>query len=443
MKIKKLDQFFFNDNPQFATFVGDDGQESEQQGNPRSLLLSSRIVHGNRLVPTIAPYCLHKDKHSLYGHSLFIELKNQSKQSIYKGVTSYHHEVFNNRALTKPNDFAIGVELEMNASTVDVKEALREGTILSSNYFHFHADSSLDYDVGVELNTVPLPSKVALSKEFWDGFCAMLRKYFYVNSRCGLHFHINRAFFFPDELASARVVHTVPADEASNKYLNFLNYMSLLYFNIWKGSPGKRLFSHFLSEVFLRSNNHYCPALHPTQTLLNLLHTKNVLSSYSGSRRLSKTFVDTLFTALYDSALDGILESRRTDETLPRETSFPFFSANRDELNVSRASNSARLDATIEFRRGQATLDPQKIHAMVCFIYYLSVFVRQATHRSRPLYSATTPETLEKFMTVLRDQKVSPRLSNIVSALYFEENRNLPCDWPTYQISRNAGKEKP
>lgn len=428
MKIKKVGKFFFNDNPQFATFVGEATNDY------------TRISTGGSLIYRQTPPNKIPDKRSLLGKPLPQKLITDYHQSVYKGVTRYHSEIHINKTLQKANDFAIGVELEMCAKDGDIIEAIKHGDILSSNYFHFHEDGSLPFYIGAELNTIPLPSDVALSKDFWNGFCAMLSRYFKISSSCGLHFHINRAFFFPDDAIIFGQSFAKPPDADTMKHYNYLNFMALLYDNINRFSDKSP--TNLLSHVFGRKNNSYCPPLRPSATLISLEALKKTLQkTYSISPRTQLKITSELFSEAQDYNLTDSARGGRYFRSTRFVNSFPFFHDDRSEFNF-RSPDPGCLSQTIEFRRGKATLDPQKIHTMICFIYYLSTFVRQTVKSSRSIFDATTPATLERFMKVLKNQTMSPMLSAIVSKCYFKEDPPKVRCWPALSISPTAGKER-
>ena len=428
MKIRKVGKFFFNDNPQFATFVGEATRDH------------TRISTGESFIYSQTPPSKTPDKRSLLGKSLPQKLITDYNQSIYKGVTRYHSELKVNKTLQKANEFAIGVELELCAKDIDLADALRSGDILSSNYFHFHEDGSLPYRIGAELNTIPLPADVALSKDFWNGFCAMLNRYFKTSSSCGLHFHINRAFFFPDEAIIQGQFFARTPDADTMKHYNYLNFMALLYDNISRFSNENT--KDLLSLVFGRKNNAYCPPLRPSATLRSLdalraaLQKTHVISPRAQIKIASELFSESQDYSLTESAREG-----RYYGNTRFINPFPFFYDDRAEFNF-RSPDPGCLHHTIEFRRGKATLDPQKIHAMICFIYYLSTFVRQRVKSSRSIFDATTPATLERFMKILKNQTMSPMLSAIVSKCYFKEEVPKARCWPALSISSTAGKER-
>lgn len=120
-------------------------------------------------------------------------LPNYSTDNIYVGQNGYHASHANgylNQPTVPFTGHRIGVELEVEANTEDLKDEI---VGKKSNWFTRERDGSLN-DNGIEFITVPLLPDDAKSYTTWQPLCNYLKNKAksWDTGRCGLHVHIGR-----------------------------------------------------------------------------------------------------------------------------------------------------------------------------------------------------------------------------------------------------------
>lgn len=122
--------------------------------------------------------------------------------TIYTGLHGYHHShsvtMNTPKKEMKEGAYRIGVELEIEAhSSADRAKINKVG----SNWFFQETDSSLRDGRGIEIVTIPLLPKDAMSVDTWSPLVDFLKPLAesYTSSNCGLHVHIGREALGKDE----------------------------------------------------------------------------------------------------------------------------------------------------------------------------------------------------------------------------------------------------
>ena len=123
-------------------------------------------------------------------------------ETIYTGLKSYHssHSVTMNtpKKEMKEGAYRIGVELEIEAYSSLDRDTINK---VGSNWFFQETDSSLRDGRGIEIVTIPLLPKDAMSVDTWSPLVEYLKPLAesYTSSNCGLHVHIGREALGKDE----------------------------------------------------------------------------------------------------------------------------------------------------------------------------------------------------------------------------------------------------
>lgn len=122
--------------------------------------------------------------------------------TLYTGLNGYHHShsvtMNTPKKEMKEGAYRIGVELEIEAKSRSNRQKINK---VRSNWFFQETDSSLASDRGIELVTIPLLPKDAMSVDTWSPLVEYLKPIAesYSSSRCGLHVHIGREALGKDE----------------------------------------------------------------------------------------------------------------------------------------------------------------------------------------------------------------------------------------------------
>lgn len=128
-------------------------------------------------------------------------LDSYTTDSMYAGMHRYHHShsARMNRPVKemKEGQYRIGVELEIEANSNSDRRKINK---VASNWFFQESDGSLG-SYGVELITIPLLPKDAMSMDTWSPLVDFLsgKAQSWGRDSCGLHIHIGREAFGKDE----------------------------------------------------------------------------------------------------------------------------------------------------------------------------------------------------------------------------------------------------
>lgn len=120
-------------------------------------------------------------------------IHNAYKQNvIYKSIHGYHSGRTYNAPINSDCDYKIGVELEVECNTSDIKQKLHAK--FQSNWLLMERDGSLSDARGIEFITIPMCPKHIKSKNTWCDFIEFMssRAKSWNTTTCGLHVHIGR-----------------------------------------------------------------------------------------------------------------------------------------------------------------------------------------------------------------------------------------------------------
>lgn len=111
----------------------------------------------------------------------------------YVGISNYHSEREYNQPFKKEKDYMIGVELEVEFKSL---AELSNFTDKPSNWFMRERDSSLN-SLGCEIITTPMNPSDAKDSDLWETVCSdiLMHAKAWDSPRCGLHVHIGREIF--------------------------------------------------------------------------------------------------------------------------------------------------------------------------------------------------------------------------------------------------------
>lgn len=115
---------------------------------------------------------------------------NYTRDHTYTGMGGYHDHVNWNDPIKTDKKYRIGVELEIEAKTSQLKSLINE---TKSNWFYQQRDGSLGSN-GVEIITVPLQRKDAMARSTWRELVEYLsdKAEAWKKPSCGLHVHFGR-----------------------------------------------------------------------------------------------------------------------------------------------------------------------------------------------------------------------------------------------------------
>lgn len=115
---------------------------------------------------------------------------NYKRDHTYTGMGNYHDRVDWNDPIKTDKKYRIGVELEIEAKSSTLKNLINE---TQSNWFYQQRDGSLGSN-GIEIITVPLQRKDAMARSTWRELVAYLsdKADAWKKTSCGLHVHFGR-----------------------------------------------------------------------------------------------------------------------------------------------------------------------------------------------------------------------------------------------------------
>lgn len=115
---------------------------------------------------------------------------NYKRDHTYTGMGNYHDSVDWNDPIKTDKEYRIGVELEIEAKSSTLKNFINE---TKSNWFYQQRDGSLGSN-GIEIITVPLQRKDAMARSTWRELVEYLsdKAEAWKKTSCGLHVHFGR-----------------------------------------------------------------------------------------------------------------------------------------------------------------------------------------------------------------------------------------------------------
>ena len=115
---------------------------------------------------------------------------NYKRDHTYTGMGNYHDRVDWNDPIKTDKEYRIGVELEIEAKSSTLKNLINE---TQSNWFYQQRDGSLGSN-GIEIITVPLQRKDAMARSTWRELVEYLsdKAEAWKKTSCGLHVHFGR-----------------------------------------------------------------------------------------------------------------------------------------------------------------------------------------------------------------------------------------------------------
>lgn len=430
MKLSKPFHLFLNDNPQWATFVS----KNLALGSGVRMPPSDHLVH-DAMYPPISR--MNKDELDVVVQSAKRYrntgsfLRSALGHNIYKGVVQYHDCAGRhfNASLNSEQDLAFGLEIEMFMKNNDLFKALTSKRILSSNWFSFSYDASL-HARGVEMKTLPLPANVACNPALWRRFCSMMSKYAYSKSDAssGLHVHVNIAYLSPCLL---RLMKQHNTGEGRAKLL-LVDQLTLLYktFSTYNSSYDK-----FINSVFDRTPNGYCRIAQTTSYYDNMKKAYSEMKKASwAKRRIIRTISNI---------------SREISKRIPYVRTSQCYGVTGDLMcEFTRGAVNFNTDHrnTIEFRQGNGTLDPQRIHMILVFIKHFMSLFKEVTQRT-DINVANVTDLAQVLMSRCSKQTESQLLRYLARKYGSTEKVDLgapgycPLPWTADPINPKAGDE--
>lgn len=367
------------------------------------------------------------EKESSYSKALTdvaYRLNNALRADVYASsptIFGYSDEVLIAKLLRSPDEFAVGVEFEMELKSSVLRSFLRESlqspyTLtcpFSSNWLHLRRDGSLREPVGVEVITSPLPKELALNPTLWKGLLSYLRLYGYAKDtyQSGLHVHLNAGYITstlvdlskPNKISYrlSRGIYDIVTDRCINSISEKDIAGLLVYFAVFKMMTSLyETNGNFLNIVFGRSTNGFC--IKPDISML-----KGIDFLTKECKRLARLFIDKpeavaekpkdLEKYLTEHAPELLNWMQERGKKAPaksitgndEDSVIKVFDNFYDRLNRHAAVNLRNLklgkvDAgsqTIEFRHGAASLNFSDVWTIVCFVYGIATFARRAFAR--------------------------------------------------------------
>lgn len=430
MKLTKPFHLFLNDNPQWATFVS----KNLALGSGLRMPASGLLVH-DALHPPISQ--MNKDELNVIAQTAkrFRNTGNFLRtvlgHNIYKGVVHYHECAGRhfNTSLNHEQDLAFGLEIEMFMKDADLFKALTSKRILSSNWFSFSYDSSL-HARGVEMKTLPLPANIACNPMLWRRFCSMMSKYAYSkwDSSSGLHVHVNFTYLAPSLL---RLMKQHNIGEGRAKLL-LTDQLTLFYRTLTTYSYA---YTKFMNSVFDRETNGYCRIASTTQ------YHDNMKKAYREMKKASWTKRRILRT------ISSI--SKEISKRIPTIRTSQCYGVSGDlmcETTRGAVNFNTEHRNTIEFRQGNGTLDPQRIHMILVFLKHLMSLFREVTQRT-DINVANVTDLVQTLMSRCSKQTESQLLRYLARKYGSTDKVNLgapgscPLPWTADPINPKSGDE--
>ena len=295
-------------------------------------------------------------------------------QNIRAGRDSYHQSSWHpGSTRTEPNVFVTpdaaptaGVEIETYVRTVNGITVDKARARLTSNWFHFEEDGSLDRTLGHELITDVLTPRYYRDLRLWTGLQNLIGPYLesYEKSSTGLHVHVGVNQFDKCDL--------LPVTRANDKRALAKYAIAFVYHGL--------LDTEYLDKVFLRTNGTYCSEATDDRII-------GLAASVRGRKDgvMASEIFDFLFS-YYDEhrgPLYSLSNYDSSDYTLPVITQACLDNRvlqggdqlrggdSRSVLGFGGTYNGHDVELnfghpyTVEFRRGKGTTNAVSIHRMV------------------------------------------------------------------------------
>ena len=325
-------------------------------------------------------------------------------QNIRAGRDTYHQSSWHPGSThTKPNVFVTpnaaptaGVEIETYVRTVNGITVDKARARLTSNWFHFEEDGSLDRTLGHELITDVLPPRYYRDLRLWTGLQNLVGPYLesYEKSSTGLHVHVGVDQFDKCDL--------LPVTRANDKRALAKYAIAFVYHGL--------LDTEYLDKVFLRTNSTYCSEATDDRII-------GLAASIRGRKDgvMASEIFDFLFS-YYDEHRGPIYSLSNydsSDYTLPLITQACLDSQvlhggdqlrspdSRSVLEFGGTYNGHDVELnfghpyTVEFRRGKGTTNAVSIHRMV---ELCTLIVRYVWSMARVPSKRVTAESAYKFI---------------------------------------------
>lgn len=237
------------------------------------------------------------------------------KRKIYRGQGGWHsHHGDYLNAPTKPNPEGYRFGIEMEVE-FEYEDDLEAFNDVASNWFYRERDGSLD-DYGCEIITVPLLPSDAKNPEFWHQLVDRIDDYASTSSNCGLHIHVSREILGEE-----------------SEQADTLGKLLYLYHHLIEETRMNR-------DVFGRDHGYH---------------------AYDGKTvegNAIKLFGENLL-------LNENIKKKVMHSVINRSNMERYF-----DINITN-------DATIEFRKGAGTTNPEKIAGMVEYCELMCLYARK------------------------------------------------------------------
>lgn len=367
-------QLFLLNDPRFLA-----GISRPRSGERERYVSSKKLIAEKRIFDLPADVT---DRTSL------LRYLSKERQNIYYGLHGYGTWRTMNCSLSTDKDFSVGIELEVVANTPEdyckTRIFTAQKNLLASNWLFCDRDGSLPSQ-GVEIKTIPLSEKFARNPNLWGGLCAYVNRFFSSERyrETGLHVHVGLDYFRNDKFGRS---------ESAIK-----GQLVDLYYKINDMNPT------FYTALFCRENRSYCHKLDPSR---------------------DKVFLDKLTSELKHKAPKNIINKlQKYSGSLFKIKDYTSAFSN----NEHSAEVNLTLGNTIEFRRGDGTINPCKIHAMIEFIYLLCDTVKhnEVTYLNDEALAKSLVDTMAK-------QSKSVLLSFFTRTFFMNEVCIPPKPWPLF-----------
>lgn len=317
-------------------------------------------------------------------------------QSIHKGKSGYHSTPAFNNFLVEGQNPTVGIELETISNKYSPEHTRAMLLELTSNWFHFERDGSLDEEhsgeYGFELITDPLPPRVYRNPNTWVQLENLLSPWLssFDHNDTGLHVHVGVSQFQDFD--------AIPVENKDSRMFIGKAMSIFVYYMIADAA--------LIDRICLRKPTRYCR----TPTSMSLFDGASVLSSghMTGYQFIDFTIGKLLRNCLSDwGAYAAHVLSNPTERARPKfcQNFLECSSGHNTELNMEHKY-------TLEFRRAKGTLHALSIHRI---IELMTMIVRYAGKCCR------NPEDIvsrKSFYDFICDNTTSTALKTLIKNEY-------------------------